>query len=221
MKDFEKKILNEAKKAFEKLEFEIEAPGIENPKFFDDFDSKEFEFRSREYVDAYKDEISEFANEIYSLNEDPKARKNNARILFCLLYMGFSTYIQSREGKEKAILEDVDAIDTLGIMETMNIISHQPKEAVNKFQTQIGAICIETRVSFDDLDSVEFENHCVEYIDFYREEISEFANIIYFLNENSETRKEHARTIFSLLHVGFNTYLKARRDNVKDKAEKE
>jgi len=84
MKDFEKKILNEAKKAFKKLEIEIDAPDIENPKFFDDFDSEEFEFRSREYIDSYKHEISEFANEIYSLNEDPKARKKHARILFFL-----------------------------------------------------------------------------------------------------------------------------------------
>ena len=99
MKDFEKKILTEAKKAFEKLTIEIEAPGIENPKFFDDFDSKEFEFRSREYVDSYKEEISEFANEIYSLNEDPKARKKYARILFSLLHVGFSIYLLARREK--------------------------------------------------------------------------------------------------------------------------
>jgi len=213
MKDFEKKILNEAKKAFEKLEIEIESPGIENPKFFDDFDSEEFEFRSREYIDYYKHEISEFANEIYSLNEDPKARKKHARILFCLLHVGFSTYLQSRKDKEKAILEDA------GAMGTMNIISHQSKEAVDKLKTQIGATNIEIPVSFDDLDSKEFENHCIEYIDYYKDEISEFANNIYFLNKNPETRKEHARTIFSLLHVGFSPYLKARRD--KDKTEKE
>ena len=221
MKDFEKKLLNEAKKAFKTLKIEIDAPGIESPKFFDDFDSEEFEFRSREYINFYKHEISEFANEIYSLNEDPKARKEHARILFCLLHLGFSTYLQSREGKEKATLNDANAIDTNGIMDTMDIISHQSKEAVDKLRTQIGATNVEIPVSFDDLDSIEFENHCNEYVDYYRDEISEFANNIYFLNEDPKARKEHARTIFSLLHVGFSPYLKARRDKEKEQAEKE
>ena len=56
-------------------------------------------------------------------------------------------------------------------------------------------------------------------MDYYRDEISEFANNIYFLNEDPKARKEHARTIFSLLHVGFTTYLKARKE--KEQAEKE
>jgi len=112
-------------------------------------------------------------------------------------------------------LEDADAMDTMGIMDTMNIISHQSKEAVDKLQTQIGTANIETPLSFDDLDSVEFENHCIEYIDYYRDEISEFANNIFFLNKDPKARKEHARTIFSLLHAGFSTYIKARRDKEK------
>ena len=94
-------MLDESKKTFKKLKIEIEATGIENPKFFDDFDSEEFEFRSREYVDFYKDEISEFADEIYSLNEDPEARKKHARMLFCLLHVSFSTYLQARRDNEK------------------------------------------------------------------------------------------------------------------------
>ena len=101
MDDFKKNMLNESKKAFEKLEIEIEAAYIENPKFFDDFDSEEFEIHSRAYVDYYKDEIAEFAKEIYSLNNDPMARKKHARMLFCLLHLGFSTYIQARRDKEK------------------------------------------------------------------------------------------------------------------------
>ena len=101
MDDFEKNILTESKKAFENLKIEIKATGIENPKFFDDFDSEEFEIHSREYIDYYKEEISEFAIEIYHLNEDPKARIKYARILFSLLHVGFSTYLQAREDKEK------------------------------------------------------------------------------------------------------------------------
>ena len=206
MKDFEKKILNEAKKAFEKLKIEIDAPGIENPKFFDDFDSEEFEFRSREYINFYKHEISEFANEIYSLNEDPKARKEHARILFCLLHVGFSAYLQTRNDKEQAEKEEIETIDN---------ILHQSKKTVYKLKNQKGTTHIDIPTSFDDLDSVEFENHCIEYIDYYRDEISEFANNILFLNKDPKARKEHARTIFSLLHVGFSPYLKARRDKIK------
>ncbi len=102
MDDFKKNMLIESRKAFEKLEIEIEATNVENPKFFDDFDSEEFEIHSREYVDYYKDEIAEFAKEIYYLNEDPMARKRHASILFSLLHVGFSTYLQARKGKEKA-----------------------------------------------------------------------------------------------------------------------
>jgi len=102
MDEFKKNMLNESRKAFEKLEIEIEATNVENPKFFDDFDSEEFEIHSREYVDYYKDEIAEFAKEIYYLNEDPKARKKYFRMLFCLLHVGFSTYLQARKDKEIA-----------------------------------------------------------------------------------------------------------------------
>ncbi len=123
--------------------------------------------------------------------------------------MSFSTYLQPREDKEKAILEKPDAMDKLS---NMNILSHQSKKTVDNLKTQIGATNLEIPMSFDDLDSVEFENHCIEYVDYYRDEISEFANNIYFLNKDPKARKEHARTIFSLLHVGFNTYLKARKE---------
>ena len=101
MDDFKKNMLNESRNAFEKLEIEIEATDIDDPKFFDDFDSEEFEIHSREYVDYYKDEISEFAKEIYFLNNYPMARKRHARMLFCLLHVGFSTYLQARKDKEK------------------------------------------------------------------------------------------------------------------------
>lgn len=101
MAGFKKNMLNESRNAFEKLKIEIEKTNIENPKFFDDFDSEEFEIYSREYIEYYKDEIAKFANEIYFLNEDPKARKKYARMLFCLLHVGFSTY-QARREKEKA-----------------------------------------------------------------------------------------------------------------------
>ena len=102
MDEFKKNMLNESRKAFEKLEIEIDATNVENPKFFDDFDSEAFEIHSREYVDYYKDEIAEFAKEIYYLNEDPKVRKKHARTLFSLLHVGFSTYLQARQDKKKA-----------------------------------------------------------------------------------------------------------------------
>ena len=102
MDEFKKNMLNESRKAFEKLEIEIEATNVENPKIFDDFDSEEIEIHSRAYVDYYKDEIAEFAKEIYFLNENHVTRKRHARMLFCLLHVGFSTYLQARKDKEKA-----------------------------------------------------------------------------------------------------------------------
>jgi len=79
---------------------EIGATSIVRPKFIVDFDGEEFENHCREYVDYYRDEITEFAKEIYYLNEDPKARKKHACMLFSLLHVGFSTYLQARTEKE-------------------------------------------------------------------------------------------------------------------------
>ena len=102
MDEFKKNMLNESRKAFEKLGIEIEAINVENPKFFDDFDSEEFEIHSREYVDYYKDEIAEFAKEIYFLNKNPETRVKHARTIFSLLHVGFNTYLKARKEKEQA-----------------------------------------------------------------------------------------------------------------------
>ena len=92
---------HQSKKASDKLKPEIGATGTIRPKFFLDFDGDDFENHCREYVDYYRDEITEFAKEICNLNEDPKARKEHARMLFSLLHVGFSTYLQTRKDKEK------------------------------------------------------------------------------------------------------------------------
>jgi len=102
MDDSEKNILNESEKASDKPKTEMGTANIETPIIFDDFDSEEFDNYCRAYIDHYHDEITEFANEIYFLNENPKARIKHARILFSLLHVGFSTYLQARREKEKA-----------------------------------------------------------------------------------------------------------------------
>ncbi len=94
-------ILHQSKKATDKVKSEIGATDKVRPKFIVDFDGEEFEKHCRAYVDYYRDEITKFAKEIYYLNEDPKARKKHARMLFSLLHLGFSSYLQARKDKEK------------------------------------------------------------------------------------------------------------------------
>lgn len=95
-------ILHQSSKASDKLKTEIVATDIVRPKFIADFDGEEFENHCRAYIDYYRDEITEFAKEIYYLNEDPKARIKHASILFSLLHLGFSAYLQARRDNEKA-----------------------------------------------------------------------------------------------------------------------
>ena len=95
-------ILNQSRKASDNLKTEIGATDTVRPKFIFDFDGEEFKKHCRDYIDHYRVEITEFANEIYYLNEDPKARKKHARMLFSLLHVGFSTSLQARRDKEKA-----------------------------------------------------------------------------------------------------------------------
>lgn len=94
-------ILHQSSKASDKLKTEIVATDIVRPKFIADFDGEEFENHCRAYIDYYRDEITEFAKEIYYLNEDPKARIKHASILFSLLHVGFSAYLQARRDNEK------------------------------------------------------------------------------------------------------------------------
>ena len=70
------------------------------PNFFDDPESEEFKKHCRAFIDYYRDEITEFADEIYYLNGDPKARKKHARMLFSLLHVGFWTYLQAKKDKD-------------------------------------------------------------------------------------------------------------------------
>ena len=95
-------ILHQSRKASDKLKTEIGATDTVRPKFIDDFDREDFENHCRAYVDYYRDEITEFAKEIYYLNEDPKARIKHACMLFSLLHVGFSTYLQARTEKKNA-----------------------------------------------------------------------------------------------------------------------
>ena len=98
---------------------------------------------------------------------------------------------------------DVDAIDN---------ISHQSKKESDRLKTEIGATDIVRPKFIVDFDGEEFENHCRAYINYYRDEITEFAKEIYYLNEDPKARIKHARMLFSLLHVGFSTYLQAKKD---------
>ena len=93
-------ILHQSRKTSDNLKTEIGATDTVRPKFIVDFDGEEFENHCREYIEHYRDEITEFAKEIYYLNEDPKARKTHARMLFSLLHVGFSTYLHTRRDKE-------------------------------------------------------------------------------------------------------------------------
>ncbi|MHA1321078.1 MAG: hypothetical protein ACTSQ1_14895, partial [Promethearchaeota archaeon] len=91
--------------------------------------------------------------------------------------------------------DDVDAIDD---------ISHQSRKASDKLKIEIGTITDKVRPKFIiDYDGEEFKKHCEEYVDYYRDEITEFAKEIYYLNEDPKARIKHASILFSLLHVGF------------------
>lgn len=43
---------------------------------------------------------------------------------------------------------------------------------------EIGTTNIKKPIIFDDMESKEFKKHCREYIDYYRDEINEFASEI-------------------------------------------
>jgi len=87
--------------SFDKVKGMVGVPDLERPRNVFEFESEiAYENYCIEFIERYKDDITEYANKLFLLSEKARATKEDAFELYQILIGGFASYILLKKVRE-------------------------------------------------------------------------------------------------------------------------